>query len=213
MDDLVRGSLPSKMSPLSNVSKWLSGHMMILPNPPLNLRLTQAPLPPSEQTMMKPFTTFVCLASIALGACSQGEKTTLTYPDGIKKAAGLLNHHGAKDGHWTYWYRNGQRSLEGEYTAGREEGIWIAWHENGNKSLEGELKAGKKDGNWTRWHENGQKHSEGDYKDGKKEGNWTSWDNSGKKESERVWKNNVGYPVDLPRGAKGSAAAFTYTLR
>ena len=85
-----------------------------------------------------------------------------------------------KNGKWTYWHENGQKSGEVTYKDGRPNGKVTSWHENGQKSAEGTWKDGEKDGKWTWYNDDGQKESEETYKDGKRI-EWTSWDKYGNK--------------------------------
>lgn len=74
-----------------------------------------------------------------------------------------------RTGDWTYWYNNGQKYSEGEYSR-RKTGFWTSWHKNGVKKKEGEYEDGKREGPWTYWNEDGSINSEksGIYKNGKK---------------------------------------------
>ena len=64
-------------------------------------------------------------------------------------------------------YKNGQKSAELNYKAGKMHGLHTGWHENGQKKKEINYKDGKRDGLRTGWHENGQKREEGNFKGGK----------------------------------------------
>jgi hypothetical protein len=50
-----------------------------------------------------------------------------------------------------------------------KDGKWTSWFENGQKSSEWTYKDGKRIGSAAEWHENGQKVAEGTYKDGEPE--------------------------------------------
>jgi antitoxin component YwqK of YwqJK toxin-antitoxin module len=113
---------------------------------------------------MKFSAALLCLFSFVLGACSPGGKTTLTYPDGMRKAEGYMNENG-KDGLWTEWHENGQNKRKGEYKDGKEEGHFTKWSENGEKQQQGEYIDGKREGPWTYWSLSGPK-KETEYKDG-----------------------------------------------
>lgn len=68
---------------------------------------------------------------------------------------------------------------EGDYKEGSKDGLWTSWYVNGQKTLEVNFKEGKEDGLWTLWNEKGQKEVEGNWKDGKRSGTWTWWDWNG----------------------------------
>ena len=125
---------------------------------------------------------------------------------------------GKLDGKWTFWYENGQKQLEANFTPyevlpedcraersspyifparDSKDGKWTEWYENGQKKLEQNYKCGRVIGKWTTWDENGQKKFEGHYKDGGmpgirfaiREGKWTVWDENGQLMEENYYKN------------------------
>ncbi|HMU85009.1 MAG TPA: hypothetical protein PKC35_16805, partial [Leptospiraceae bacterium] len=53
-----------------------------------------------------------------------------------------------KDGIWTEYYPNGQKSGEGNYTSNRRDGKWTLYDESGKKIGEGPYMMDKKDGEW-----------------------------------------------------------------
>ena len=55
-----------------------------------------------------------------LASCSPGEKVTLTYPDGMRKAEGHMSEKG-KDGEWSFWNEDGQLQAQGEFKKARME--------------------------------------------------------------------------------------------
>jgi hypothetical protein len=59
-------------------------------------------------------------------------------------------------GHFTWWYSNGQKQLEGEYIDGKQDGKFVWWHPNGMKMMEGEYIAGIQVNEWKRWSEEGK---------------------------------------------------------
>ena len=61
-----------------------------------------------------------------------GEKVTLTYPDGTKKAVGFEGQSG-KYGPWIYWYENGRTSHEVTYADGNPVGPWWYWSPDGRE--------------------------------------------------------------------------------
>lgn len=144
------------------------------------------------------------LLCLVFAACVQDGKATLTYPDGMrwaewtteewgdgtKRAAGLINQAGNKEGLWTFWHDNGQKKEEGEYKDGKREGLWTQLRKNGEK-IEAEFKDGELEGLWTWWHDNGQKAVEGECKEGNKVGNWIYWDENGKKIAEKMHPEQI----------------------
>ena len=51
--------------------------------------------------------------------------------------------NGKKDGLWTWWYENGQKSKEGTYKDGKQVELVTSWYENGQKGKEGTFKDGE----------------------------------------------------------------------
>ena len=56
------------------------------------------------------------------------------------------------EGLWTYWYKNGQKSKEGNFEGGDSTGIWIWWDKNGQIKKEKKFKNRKK-GIWSDYNE------------------------------------------------------------
>ena len=92
---------------------------------------------------MKHIAALLCLV---FAACSQGEKTTLTYPNGMRQAEGYMNEIG-KNGLWTFWNEQGQLTQQGDFDDGLKVGVWTYWNDEGKKERDGEIK----DGEWTYW--------------------------------------------------------------
>ncbi len=65
------------------------------------------------------------------------------------------------------FYKEGQKSSEGNYNGGKMQGLWTLWYENGQKCEEQNWKDGELDELTTGWYKNGQKQVETNYKDGK----------------------------------------------
>jgi antitoxin component YwqK of YwqJK toxin-antitoxin module len=80
---------------------------------------------------------------------------TVWFPNGQKQVEGDYDHD-VQIGEFTWWYANGQRSLQGEYTDGEQQGKWVWWYENGQKSIVGEYSQGHPMGRWTWWNEEGK---------------------------------------------------------
>jgi antitoxin component YwqK of YwqJK toxin-antitoxin module len=94
----------------------------------------------------------------------------------------------SRQGHFVYYFENGQKQSEGEYMNDKHEGRWTYWYENGNKKSEGNCTAGNLEGEWTYWHESGEKKSQGNYIRSNKDGSWTYWHQNGQPESIEIFK-------------------------
>lgn len=96
-----------------------------------------------------------------------------------------------KTGHWIWWFENGQKESEGEYSCGVKVGIWKRWYRNGQQRSEKayqnqlfdnsidlseildfkEIESGK----WTYWHESGQVNEIRYYENSKRSGKIEKW--------------------------------------
>jgi len=93
------------------------------------------------------------------------------YRDGQKKEEGILKK-GYFDGKHIYWYENGQKKFEKNYSY----------------SPKNELSYWKLDGEYTEWYSDGQKKEERTYKDGERDGLWISvWDDMRKTKREGTY--------------------------
>jgi antitoxin component YwqK of YwqJK toxin-antitoxin module len=88
---------------------------------------------------------------------------------------------GNRENLWTYWYANGFRKEESNYTIGKLNGSLIRWHDNGNKSDEGTYTEGKQEGTWIKYYDSGTKMEQTKYFDGQQDGLWMQWFDDGKK--------------------------------
>lgn len=84
-----------------------------------------------------------------------------------------------RQGYFTYYFENGLKSSEGNFSNDKADATWIYWHDNGQKKSTGEFKTGQEDGRWIYWHESGEKKSEGFFLKGKKNGIWNYWNTEG----------------------------------
>lgn len=57
------------------------------------------------------------------------------HPNGKIGIKGQLKD-GEKDGLWTWWYSDGQKKRETNFTKGKKEGLTLYWHPNGVKAKE-----------------------------------------------------------------------------
>jgi antitoxin component YwqK of YwqJK toxin-antitoxin module len=108
-------------------------------------------------------------------------RTTYDYFAGTVKTDGKVDPKAKlAHGHSTWWHKNGQKQLEGEYKNNVPVGKFTWWHSNGQKEAEGNYIEGVQDGSWTAWHVNGQKQWEGQYENGARVGKWPEWKTDGK---------------------------------
>lgn len=132
------------------------------------------------------------------------------YADGTFGKGNYKNNQ--LDGHWTFYYKNGNKSHEGRYSEGKVDGAWTYFYENGKKSGKGMVLDKKKEGPWQEWYTNGtlakgeyknglkqgkwvfyfpneKKDREGNYVDGKEQGVWTLYHKNGKVQAKGNYKN------------------------
>jgi antitoxin component YwqK of YwqJK toxin-antitoxin module len=74
----------------------------------------------------------------------------------------------------------------GDFDGGKREGKWIFWYTDGIRQLDAQYSGGKAIGFWTLYFEDGSKCAEGEYVDGEISGHWTVWDEFGAVNPERT---------------------------
>ena len=74
----------------------------------------------------------LCFLPFAEKINSRNKESEISYKDGIK------------DGRWTVWYDNGQKSFEKSFNVGEKDGLWIEWSKKGKKKSKQKWKNGKK---------------------------------------------------------------------
>jgi len=79
------------------------------------------------------------------------------YPNGEIETEGELNEKGKKHGKWTYWYENGKKWIEENYSEDIRNGDYTEWYMSGEKSFNGEYSNGFPSGTWTFWNDEGKK--------------------------------------------------------
>ena len=89
-----------------------------------------------------------------------------------------------KQGHYVYYYENGNKESEGNYIDDKRDGVWLFWFENGRKMSNGVFRNDSKEHKWVYWFDNGKENSEGSYLEGVREGLWVYWFETGDKKSE-----------------------------
>ena len=73
------------------------------------------------------------------------------------------NREGRQTGSFMWWHENGQKQIEGQFTAGKKNGIWRWYHKNGRKAIEGEYAQGLEINGWTWWTEDGKVEDQRDF--------------------------------------------------
>jgi antitoxin component YwqK of YwqJK toxin-antitoxin module len=119
-----------------------------------------------------------------------------------------------KNGHFTYYFENGNKTSEGNYIDDKLEGLWNYWFESGEKKSEGEYSDGEKTGVWYYWYPNSKLKSKGTYKkvgsyayegfyengitnakgnitNGKPQGMWVYWNSDGRKTLQGNFNNGL----------------------
>lgn len=93
-----------------------------------------------------------------------------------------------------YFYSNNQLQMEGHYSNKKlkdetRQGLFVFYYKNGQKSSEGEYLDGKYDGKWTRWYKDGQVKSEGTYDKNQFIGDWSFYHRNGQVKFTLNYKN------------------------
>ncbi len=96
-----------------------------------------------------------------------------------------------REGHWEFFYENGQRRSEVTFKNGKEEGLVTVWHENGQKRSESTCVGGKEEGRVSVWDENGHKVTDIDFHGGVPDGLVTNWHPNGQKRAEETYRAGV----------------------
>lgn len=97
-----------------------------------------------------------------------------------KKSSEANFSNGKANGLVTWWYDNGSIRSQVNYVNGKASGSYYRLHDNGNKEEEGNFIDGKLNGKVTRYNENGNKTGEGNYIDDKLIGSIIAYDENGK---------------------------------
>lgn len=86
-----------------------------------------------------------------------------------------IENHGV----WTYWYENGQKEAQANWTDNLKHGLDIVWYGNGTKAYEVNYVYGQKQGLEIKWHRNGSKNTQVSYMNGEPTGMVQIWDEDG----------------------------------
>ncbi|MBL4625359.1 MAG: hypothetical protein JKY42_09510 [Flavobacteriales bacterium] len=85
------------------------------------------------------------------------------YIGGQAEVVGKFDETSKRVGNWIYYYQNGNKWSECEYTTGVRNGKSITYYENGNKRYEGNYISEKQTGHWVFYKEDGTVQDEKDY--------------------------------------------------
>ena len=85
------------------------------------------------------------------------------YIDGRPEVKGQFDKNAKRNGNWVYFYKNGNKWSEVEYTSGIRNGKSITYFENGNKRYQGNYLEDKQTGHWIFFNEDGSIDQEKDY--------------------------------------------------
>ncbi len=88
--------------------------------------------------------------------------------------------------------------MEGRYEEGEREGAWTWWYENGNKSQFGAFMGGQRNSPFTYWYANGMKSQEVTFVNGERNGLEITWyeGEQGKNSRERRFRDGKQYGGD-----------------
>ena len=89
-----------------------------------------------------------------------------------------------------YFYKSGQKQLDGMFENGVPARIWTSWYENGKKETQGRVVDGNPDGTWKKWYKSGVIMSEGNWKNGDLHGYSISYHENGKEKTRANYRNN-----------------------
>lgn len=101
------------------------------------------------------------------------------YKNGQKSSQGEFKN-GKLEGEWNYWYKDGSKKSGGNFDQGEKEGEWQYFHKNGKLKGKGKWLKDEKDGQWQFFYENGENQEVYNYSKGKKDGEFVEYFNTGK---------------------------------
>ncbi|MDI1234300.1 MAG: hypothetical protein PSX81_08465 [bacterium] len=121
---------------------------------------------------------------------------TYYYRNGQKSGEGEFKN-GKLNGEWTYWFKDGNKKSGGSYDKGDRTGEWQYFHKNAKLKGKGIWLKDEKDGVWSFFYDNGEKQEDYNYTKGKKDGEFTEYFNSGKiKEKGKYEKDSLYGPYE-----------------
>jgi antitoxin component YwqK of YwqJK toxin-antitoxin module len=104
---------------------------------------------------------------------------------------GIILPDGTFDGHWKYFYSNGNLKSEGDYINGTKNGIWTFYYSDGKKQQVGKYKNEIPTGEWKWYYPNGNIRKIEYYKNGKLEGSQIEYDEQGNEIAKGDYYNGV----------------------
>jgi antitoxin component YwqK of YwqJK toxin-antitoxin module/Tfp pilus assembly protein PilF len=111
------------------------------------------------------------------------------FPAGNKKAAGLYNDKGEKEGPWKYYHFNGQVKGEEVYRSGKQEGPEAYYFDQGVVASRATYKNGEADGEYTTYFKDGGTKMITYYSNGKLHGVKKTFNESGLLQSVETYDN------------------------
>ena len=85
------------------------------------------------------------------------------YIGGHPEVTGQFDENAKRNGNWIYFYENGNKWSECEYTSGIRNGNSVTYFENGNKRYQGNYAEDKQTGHWVFYNGDGSIDNEKDY--------------------------------------------------
>mgnify|MGYP006079643445 CR=1 FL=1 len=92
-------------------------------------------------------------------------------------------------GSFQYFYKSGQKQLDGMFENGVPSRIWTSWYENGKKETQGRVVDGNPEGTWKKWYKSGVIMSEGNWKNGDLHGYSITYHENGKEKTRANYRN------------------------
>jgi len=122
-----------------------------------------------------------------LFSCGNREEVVeQTYPNGNKKIVMIYEGSDGKVVGQKSYYLGGQVEVTGQFDANaKRSGKWIYYYENGNKWSECEYSSGIRNGNIVTYFENGNKRYQGNYADDNQAGHWIFYNGDGSIDNEK----------------------------
>ncbi len=102
------------------------------------------------------------------------------HPNGQKEYAIITRDKNIRDGHYQYFFDNGNVSNDFTISDGERNGISKEYYRNGRLKEEAVYKSGKRDGKYVNYHANGKMHYNTSYRNDKLDGPYEEWTDLGK---------------------------------
>jgi uncharacterized protein len=96
-----------------------------------------------------------------------------------------------KQGHFIYYFENGQKLTEGNYVNNKAQDEWTTWYENGQVNFRGNMVNDNLEGEWSYFFDNGKLKSRGKLVSNKKEGEWNFWDEKGNLQDKESYRSGL----------------------